>query len=234
MTRAAYLLTDMDKEYEAVFRFGIETDTLDTEGTVVAEAPIPEFRVIRKASEYFSGLITQIPPVYSAIKIDGKRAYSQARKGLEVEIPERTVNIYAFEIIDWTAPDLTVKIRCSKGTYIRSIARDLGIRAGSRAFCLALRRSGIGPFSVEYAVLPDSVNERDGMNPVDFAKAAGIPVLQLPIDVADRLRGGYPTEQLVPGLDLKNEATLCIDSNGMPAALMQLSAGKTSYRIVFD
>ncbi len=236
MTRAAYLLTDMDKEYEAVFRFGIETDTLDTEGTVVAEAAIPEFRVIQKASEYFSGLITQIPPVYSAIKIDGKRAYSQARKGLEVEIPERTVNIYAFEIIviDWTAPDLTVKIRCSKGTYIRSIARDLGIRAGSRAFCLALRRSGIGPFSVEYAVLPDSVNERDGMNPVDFAKAAGIPVLQLPIDVADRLRGGYPTEQLVPGLDLKNEATLCIDSSGLPAALMQFSAGKTSYRIVFD
>ena len=182
----------------------------------------------------FKGPLQQIPPMVSAIKIDGKRLYKLAREGIEVDRPARSIIIHELEVLSFSGSTARLFVKCSKGTYIRSIARDLGIRAGSRAFCQALRRSGIGPFSVENASRPESVSERSGMGPLDFAKAAGIPVLQLSIEVADRLRGGYPIDKREPGLDLNNEVTLCVDSNGLPAALMQLSGGKASYRIVFD
>ncbi|MCK5250081.1 MAG: tRNA pseudouridine(55) synthase TruB, partial [Spirochaetaceae bacterium] len=116
LTKAAYLLSDMDKEYEAVFRFGKETDTLDTEGEIIAESPVPEYSGILKAAESFSGTLKQTPPAFSAVKINGKRAYSQARKGLEVELPVRDVHINRFETISWESPDLKVRIQCSKGT----------------------------------------------------------------------------------------------------------------------
>ncbi len=234
LTKAAHLLSDMDKEYEAVFRFGMETDTLDTEGEIIAEDRVPEYQEILKSAEFFNGRINQIPPVFSAIKINGKRAYSQARKGLDVKIPERTVNIRNFEIISWNAPDLKLRILCSKGTYIRSIARDLGIAAGSRAFCLSLRRSAIGPFTIENAVSPDNVTEEDGVNPVDFAKAVGIYVHNLPNDIADRLRGGFPIKRLAQQLPLDNSLTLFTDSNDNPAALVELKEDRWVYRIVFD
>lgn len=234
MTKAAYLLSDMDKEYEAVFRFGIETDTLDTEGQIVAEAPVPELSAIQQASEAFSGFISQVPPAFSAVKINGKRAYAQARKGLDVVMPQRTVEVSHFDILEWKSPDLKVLIRCSKGTYIRSIARDLGLAAGSRAYCTELRRSAIGPFSVLKANIPDEVSAEDGITPVDFAELVGIPVLELPENTAEKLRGGFPPEKLEDIPALREGLNLCVDNRRNPAALLELSGGRAGYKIVFD
>ncbi len=234
LTRSVSLLSDMDKEYEAVFRFGEETDTLDTEGEVIAEAPVPEYSVIQKSSILFSGTITQIPPAFSAIKINGKRAYSSARKGLEVEMPERQVQIMSFELLNWNPPDLSVRINCSKGTYIRSIARDLGLESGSRAFCSSLRRTAIGPFSVDSAVPPDSIMPKDGLLPVDFFQSIGVSIKVLPSDIADRLRQGFPVSRLSCPLSSKDRLTLFTDDNGIPAALMELKKETLHYSIVFD
>lgn len=224
----------MDKEYEAVFRFGIETDTLDTEGEVVAEAPVPELSAIREASAAFSGLIEQTPPVFSAVKIDGKRAYAQARKGLDVVMPVRQVEITCFEILDWNPPDLALRIRCSKGTYIRSIARDLGLSSGSRAFCIELRRSAIGPFSVHKAITPDDVSGEDGMTPVEFAEIVGIPILELTEETAEQLRDGVPPDKLLEVPALSEGLNLCVDGKRIPAALLDFSGGRAGYKIVFD
>lgn len=234
LTKAAYLISDMDKEYEAVFRFGKETDTLDTEGRITAEAPIPVYCDIQEAAKYFSGAIKQTPPAFSAVKINGKRAYSQARKGLDIEMPERTVRINNFELISWESPDLKVKIHCSKGTYIRSIARDLGIAAGSRAYCLSLRRTSIGSFSVNNAGIPGEVNKADGISPVEFAKIVGISIMELSDEIADRLRGGFPPGKLGDRLPLSDVLTLCTDTTGNPAALLEKRDNDITYRIVFD
>lgn len=234
LTRAAYLLSELDKEYEAVFRFGAETDTLDTEGEIIATAPIPELSRLQAASAAFSGFIEQIPPAFSAIKIDGKRAYAQARKGIDVAMPVRTVEISRFEILEWNSPDLKVKIRCSKGTYIRSIARDLGLASGSRAYCLELRRSAIGPFSVVSATTPADISAVNGISAVDFAEIVGIPVMEIRGETAERLKGGFPPERLEGLPPLEEGLNLCVDSQRIPAALLELTGGRAGYKIVFD
>jgi len=234
LTRSVSLLSDMDKEYEAVFRFGEETDTLDTEGNVIAEAPVPEYSSIQKSVVVFSGTITQIPPAFSAIKINGKRAYSSARKGLDVEMPERQVQIRSFELLNWNPPDLGVKIRCSKGTYIRSVARDLGLESGSRAFCRSLRRTAIGPFSVDNALPPETIKQNNGLLPVDFFQSIGVCVKTVPLDIAGRLRQGFPVSRLSIPLSSEDRLTLFTDDNGIPAALMELKNEKLHYSIVFD
>jgi len=234
MTKSIHLLTDMDKEYEAVFRFGKETDTLDTEGEVIAEGAIPDFRIIQDSLNQFIGRISQRPPAYSAIKINGKRAYSQARKGCEVNIPERIIHIHDFQLLEWNPPDLRVKISCSKGTYIRSIARDLGLASGSRAYCHELRRLAIGPFHVDRAIPPDTAAEEDGMNPVDFFESLDVPVYRVSATNARRMRMGVPLLTLSDLPEIRDERILFIDPDGLPAALSELKGDKPVYSIVFD
>jgi tRNA pseudouridine55 synthase len=234
LTKAAELLSGMDKEYEAVVHFGAETDTLDTEGRIIAEAPVPGYSRIIESLEQFRGEIKQVPPVYSAIKVKGRRAYSQARKGVEIEIPERKVTIHSLEVISWEEPHLKLRIRCSKGTYIRSIAKDLGLAAGSRAYCTFLRRTATGPFSVEDAVSPDEIDSGKGMDPVSFFRKLGIPVVELPGRVAERLRVGVPPSAIPLEAGGRNVFTLYTDEDGSPAALLDTKEGKAVYRIVFD
>ncbi|MDF1569853.1 MAG: tRNA pseudouridine(55) synthase TruB, partial [Spirochaetaceae bacterium] len=108
LTKTAGMLTGMDKEYQAVFRFGQETDTLDTEGSIIAEETLPEWNAILKASNRFQGQIIQVPPAFSAVKINGKRAYASAREGLDVSMPSREVTIHEMTLVSWNPPDLTV------------------------------------------------------------------------------------------------------------------------------
>jgi len=234
MTRSIHVLTDMDKKYEAVFRFGKETDTLDSEGELIAEAPIPEYRAIQDARNQFTGSITQRPPAYSAIKIDGKRAYSQARKGCEVKIPERIVHIHDFQFLDWNPPDLRVVINCSKGTYIRSIARDLGLAAGSRAYCHELRRLAIGPFHVDKAVKPEAAALEDGLDPLEFFESLDVPVCRVSGSNAARMRMGVPLQTLPELPEIRDNGILFIDPEGLPAALAELKGAKPVYSIVFN
>ena len=148
-----YLVSDQ-KGYEAMIRFGSVSDTYDGDGKVVQtghEAPEDEEEIMDAMSD-FLGEIVQVPPAYSAIKIHGQRAYDLARKGQEVNLNARKVTIYSFDFIEYARPDLTADISCSSGTYIRSIAHDLGQKLGCGAYLSGLRRTLSGNFSLRDAV----------------------------------------------------------------------------------
>ncbi len=152
-TKKVPLFMGLDKEYVAVIEFGTETDTLDPEGKIIERASVPSFETIRKNVEMMTGTVMQAPPAYSALHVDGKRSYELARKGLVVQPEKRPVVIHRAEILNWSSPYLTVRLNVSKGTYVRSYARDLGLACGSRGYVTALERTKIGPFSVSEAVL---------------------------------------------------------------------------------
>ena len=144
--------TGSDKQYRALLRFGEETDTLDPEGKVIARAPVPRREDLEAALPAFTGKIVQEPPRYSAIHINGKRAYELARAGIEPEMKKRPVTIYALSLCFWDPPHAELEIHCSSGTYIRSLARDIALSIGSRSFLRSLRRTKVGNFSVDNAL----------------------------------------------------------------------------------
>ena len=149
----------LDKTYEAVIRFGQMTDTLDPEGEVVETSPVPSEEVVRTAVSRLVGEQYQVPPVYSAIHVNGMRSYQMARSGNEEpDLKPRLVNIYSAQILSWEAPLLKIRLDVSKGTYIRSIARDLGHMSNSCAYVEALYRTKIGPFDVSEAVRYDDMD----------------------------------------------------------------------------
>jgi tRNA pseudouridine55 synthase len=135
-----------DKEYEGTIQFGIETDTLDIEGSPIAEAPLPDRETLEAVLPQFRGDLLQAPPVYSAIHLNGKRAYTLARSGTAVDMEKRPVSIHALELLSYDPPLARIRVRCSKGTYIRSLARDIALAAGSRGHLIALTRTGIAAF----------------------------------------------------------------------------------------
>jgi tRNA pseudouridine55 synthase len=137
-----------EKEYEGTFRLGQTTPSFDLETPVDAEQPYAHLTEadIRAAVATFLGKIEQIPPVFSAVKVDGKRAYELARKGQEAEIKPKTVEIKAFELTRIALPDIDFRVVCSKGTYIRSLARDLGVALGCGAHLTRLVRTRIGEY----------------------------------------------------------------------------------------
>jgi tRNA pseudouridine55 synthase len=151
-----------DKAYRAKIRFGLTTDTDDLQGTVLTETPASHLKLeaIQPHLASFQGTITQIPPQYSAIQVDGKRLYDLARSGQPVTAPSRTVTIYRIEIRHWTPgdqPELDLEIRCGSGTYIRSIARDLGALLHTGATLSALERTASSGFSLADSYLLDQV-----------------------------------------------------------------------------
>ncbi|MBP1779515.1 MAG: truB, partial [candidate division NC10 bacterium] len=125
-TRLAFAMQGLDKSYRAVFVFGRSTATLDPEGEVVAEAEVPTLEAIMQARAAFLGRIQQVPPEYSAVHVGGKRAYRLARRGESPQLAARTVEILRFDIEGYQPPELQVRVDCSKGTYVRALARDLG------------------------------------------------------------------------------------------------------------
>ena len=154
-TRMVAYLMPLDKEYVGVIRFGEETDTLDVEGELVRSGPVPPVERIREILPRFVGGIDQVPPAFSAVHHDGERAYRLARKGESPALEARRVRIDGIDVLSYRPPDLTVRVRCSKGTYIRALARDIGRDCGSCAHLIGLERTRIGPFSLDEAVAPE-------------------------------------------------------------------------------
>ncbi|MCC6944814.1 MAG: tRNA pseudouridine(55) synthase TruB [Thermomicrobiales bacterium] len=148
--RALEYLAGATKSYRAEITFGLTTDTLDIDGRVTrtCDPPNSSIEEIVQLLETFLGRSEQIPPIYSAIKIDGAPLYERARRGETVEPAARSVMIHSLALIDWAPPMLTVDIDCSKGFYVRSFARDLGERAGSCAYLSNLVRTRTGPFDL--------------------------------------------------------------------------------------
>ncbi len=144
-------ITGFSKTYQAVICFGKTTDTLDPSGKILKTGPIPEREDIEKTLESFKGPVLQVPPVYSALHVEGKRASDLARDGKEVKLESRQIVIYDIKLLDFSAPYALIEVNCSKGTYIRALARDIAVSLGTEAYLSALRRTRVGPFKLEDA-----------------------------------------------------------------------------------
>lgn len=173
-TRVQNLLKDLDKEYEAVVRLGVRTDTLDAEGKVLEEVEVPPLdeKPIRSVLDKLTGKRMQQPPRYSALKVKGRRAYDMARSGEEFELHERRVTIYEIELLSWKNPLLEIRTRVSSGTYIRSLAREIGDELGLPASLAALCRTRIGRFEIKDALRLEGIT-------IESIRKAMIPIVEL-------------------------------------------------------
>ncbi len=148
-TRVCDMLTDATKQYEAVCLLGISTDTQDTSGQVLSEKTVDVSEDdVRKCIAGFVGEIDQIPPMYSALKRDGKKLYELARAGIEVEREPRRITVYDIEIMSIELPEITMRVTCSKGTYIRTLCSDIGEKLGCGACMKHLTRTRVGDFDI--------------------------------------------------------------------------------------
>lgn len=144
--------TKLDKIYEATIRLGQTSSTGDPEGEIVGISDTqPTHEDVEQAMGVFTGDIKQRPPIFSAIKINGQRAYKLARNGEEVEIPERTVTVHSIELVSYAYPEVNIRTHVSSGTYIRSLAADIGTTLGTGAYCTQLRRTTINKWKIEDA-----------------------------------------------------------------------------------
>jgi tRNA pseudouridine55 synthase len=182
-TKFAQALLDAEKRYRATVRFGTATATGDAEGEVVATGPVGFDRAALEAALVrFTGRIRQVPPAHSALKHQGRPLYDYARKGIEVPRVAREVEIRALSLISWAPPDAVVEVACSKGTYVRALAEDLGTALGTHAHLAALTRTGTGGFDLADAIGIDAL---EGIAPEDRAGRL-LPVDRL-LDALPRL-----------------------------------------------
>ncbi len=197
-TRVAEYLSESGKTYRATLYFGIETDTYDAEGTVVQTASTATLSraYIESLLPAFLGEQMQVPPRYSAIKLQGQPAYKRARAGEALALAARPITISHLDIIDWQPPLLTLEIECSKGTYIRSLAHDLGERSGYGAHLRALVRTRSGPFRLADSITLEQLAEAaahgtvgEYLYPADKAMER-YPALTLDEETAARVRHG--------------------------------------------
>ena len=160
-TKLCDMLTEKEKEYIAKIQLGVSTDTQDMTGTVIntKEVTVNE-KEVENALHSFVGLYEQVPPMYSALKVNGKKLYELAREGKEVERKARPVTIHKIEILEMSLPTLTVRVLCSKGTYIRTLCHDLGEKLGCGAAMAALERTKSGQFSLETAITLEELEEK--------------------------------------------------------------------------
>lgn len=157
---SAYLL-DSDKTYRARCKLGVTTTTADAAGEVVSTSDVPELSEadLKKAFEKYTGEIEQVPPMYSALKQEGKRLYELAYKGIEVERKARNITVYSIKLNELSQDEFEMEVACSKGTYIRTLAEDIGKELGCGAHILTLRRLEAGPFQESQMITPEKLQE---------------------------------------------------------------------------
>ena len=198
-------LLDADKTYEAVVQLGVTTDSGDADGTVTATAAVDVgIDDILQVLPQFTGAILQIPPMHSALKRDGRPLYELARQGIEVEREARAVTIHAIDCLDFSGDRLTLRVACSKGTYIRVLAADIGQALGCGAHLAALRRTVVGDLDLGAAVTLaelealDEAGRAGRLQPVDTLLRS-LPALVVEGEAADRFRHGNPVD-ILPGM----------------------------------
>lgn len=204
-SKIARYLSGGDKTYRATLRLGVETTTLDAEGEVTSARPVVATRAeVEAALATFVGAITQLPPMYSAKKVDGKRLYELARKGVEVEREPKSVTIHRITLVDYVLPDVTVDVHCSAGTYVRVLAKDLGDRLGCGGHLKQLRRVQAGPFSIDAAVSLEVLRKDPTVAAARLLSESQamlhMPRIQVPLHVGKLVAAGH---QLTVG-DLKS------------------------------
>lgn len=182
-TKLVPFVMNGDKEYEFVVEWGAQTDTGDTEGKIIATSDkIPNRAEILAAIEHFVGKITQVPPMYSAIKINGTEAYKMARKGQTVDMPAREIEIYTLELLEEYAKSAKFRVRCSKGTYVRTLGADMAEYLGSKGYLSELRRTKCGNFSLKQKILLDSLEK---MEYVEERRKSILPIETSLRDIAE-------------------------------------------------
>jgi tRNA pseudouridine55 synthase len=221
-TRVAEYLSESGKAYRAEIRFGIVTDTYDVEGSILRTSDTSELSLthIEELLPQFMGAQMQMPPLYSAIKLQGQPAYKRMRAGEEITLEARPIEIYALHIVAWQAPLLTLDIECSKGTYIRSLAYDLGEQLGCGAHLAGLIRTRSGPFTLEKSSsleqLADIIEQGTlptHIFPADYA-IQQYPALHLDEETSMRVLHGNTFHADMPALQPESDLARIYDSKG--------------------
>ena len=205
VNRATRLLGHLmltEKGYDATIRLGVSTTTDDAEGEVTATVSTDglEEAVVRAAAAEFVGELQQVPTAVSAIKVDGKRAYQRVRDGEQVELKARPVTVHELVVRDVALPEVRISVRCSSGTYIRAIARDLGSALGVGGHLTALRRTAVGPFDLSVARTLDELADDFAVLPITDAARSTFPVVDLTEEQAAHVRFGRALDLTVPGV----------------------------------
>lgn len=231
-TRLSDFVMDLPKQYEARIRFGVTTDSYDATGAVVAEKDASHItrEMVENLLPKFSGTIKQRPPAYSAVKIGGQRSYRLARQGMQTELPERDAIIYEIKLLSFENPDAVVYVKCGKGTYLRTLAFDMGALLEVGAHIHALRRTAIGPFEPNVKVddlTPE--NWRDKLT--DGARVfEGGPVFRLSGRGSLNLRRGLPIRAedfLERPTEPVGRMTAVLDETGGLIAVAKIGIGGT-------
>ena len=226
-TRLIEFVQQMPKQYEATFLLGRESPTEDIEGDVrlLDNPPVPTLAQIDAAASALTGRIMQRPPAYSALKLGGRRAYDLARRGEEVDLAPRPVDVYRIEVTAYDYPTLGLRIDCGSGTYVRSLGRDLAERLGSAAVMASLVRTAIGDFRLEDALLPEELtpdNWHDRLLP-PLRAVAHLPHITVTADEATRLRNGQSIAQRSVG---DPPSLAAIDANEQLIAIVEPRDGR--------
>jgi len=196
-TKVSAMMLDDNKRYQVVVKLGVMTDTGDSEGKVIEEKPVPELSLeeIEDCLQCFNGEIDQVPPMYSALKHNGRKLYELAREGKIIERKARKISIFELKLLNKTSDSLTLDVFCSKGTYIRSLAEDIGHKLGCGGTVIELRRMQSGQFKIEDALTIEQLQNMDQIELksclIDVDKPLeGMPVLELSVDQATLIRYG--------------------------------------------
>ena len=232
-TRLSEYISVTSKRYEAVVRFGASTRSYDSDGEIVSRSTaIPARAQVEAALPAFTGEIRQVPPPFSALKVSGQRAYDLARAGQDVDLEPRPVTIYALRLQDYQPPDLTLEVECSAGTYIRSLAHDLGTSLGCGGYLAALRRTKAGPFSLEQAISTERLERafregtwREHLRPASEA-LPGIAHVSLTPDQVDLVRRGHR----IPAAAGSSGMSCGLDADGDLVAVLQAVEGTAEWQ----
>lgn len=232
-TRLSRFYQKQDKEYLARIGLGRATETYDREGAVVREGSVPELstREVRKFLDRFVGEISQRPPLYSAVRVQGRRLYELARSRQQPELPLRHVRIHGIELLERKPEEWTLRVHCSAGTYIRTLAHDLGGAIGCGAFLESLRRTRSGAFDLSQAISPERMTEEWSRAHFPLEKLLPeLPLVELEDPEAKRVRHGGQVEADPPLPD----GWCRIFHGGRLVALGETDAGTIQPSIVLD
>lgn len=214
-TRLCDMLTEKDKEYVAVLRLGVTTDTQDITGKVLAEKEVTEsVEKVREVISSFQGEQLQIPPMYSALKVNGKKLYELAREGKEIERKARPIVVHEIEILSENMPEFTIRVKCSKGTYIRTICHDIGQKLSCGGAMVSLKRTKVGNFGIEDSYTLSRIE--------DMAKEGRLCEILLPVEkVFEKLPEIRVKEEtmkaLLNGNQLRREDFLSLSEEALKA-----------------
>jgi len=225
--RLSEFVSASDKRYQAIIKLGVSTDTYDAEGVVTRQSPVDiTYEQIEEALKQFEGTVEQVPPAYSAKKINGKKAYELARKGEEVILEPKEIDVYHLELLEWDTPEAIIDVYCSSGTYVRSLANDLGDVLGCGGHLIGLRRTKSGEFALRDAIplrkLKESFSDGDWYKYLIPAAEAlsNWPSRELTFEEVDLVRHGHriPVEEAP---DEADQWIRAISQQGELVALME-------------